>query len=176
MAGGDFALGRARFEAALARDPDNPVLHYNLGLAYHRLEKFGEAVASYDRALALQPDSWLVLMNRGIAYSALSDTSSALADLDSAAIPARDEKDVFFNRALVRGRAGSLDGALDDLRHVIALDCNGHPARLLRTRLLRHLGHGAEAEADIAAARRIEAARSVGREEPCDGTSRTPAN
>lgn len=49
----------ALFKVLVTRDPVNPKLHYNIGLAYIFARRFDEASASFDRALALSPDNEL---------------------------------------------------------------------------------------------------------------------
>lgn len=52
----DEALRWGRRAATL--DPENPRLHYDLGLSCYRFNRFDEAVASLLRALALAPSLW----------------------------------------------------------------------------------------------------------------------
>lgn len=52
---GEYAEAEQLFGQALARTPNDPLLHYHRGAALTRLGRLGEATAAYERALRLDP-------------------------------------------------------------------------------------------------------------------------
>ena len=46
----------SRYHQALALRPNFEMIHYNLGVAYYRKEKWDMAAAEWERALELKPD------------------------------------------------------------------------------------------------------------------------
>lgn len=52
---GDFAEAERLFTQALARTPNDPLLHYHRGAALTRLGRIREATAAYETALRLDP-------------------------------------------------------------------------------------------------------------------------
>ena len=56
---GDFLSAHERLQSLVAREPDNPHAHFNLGAMCEALEHYDEALEHYARALALRPhDEW----------------------------------------------------------------------------------------------------------------------
>ncbi len=53
-------------EAALKRDPFNPIIHYELGTAYMRLQRWDDARAALERALEIEPAQPNAYTNLGI--------------------------------------------------------------------------------------------------------------
>jgi len=61
---GRFEAALAAYRGALALEPDNAPLHYNIGNMLRLLRRFDEAIASYGEALALRPDFAMAHHNR----------------------------------------------------------------------------------------------------------------
>lgn len=53
----NLALARASYEKAVAVEPGNSDLHYNLGVSYRTWAKINLAMASFDRAIELDPNN-----------------------------------------------------------------------------------------------------------------------
>ncbi|MCG8567047.1 MAG: tetratricopeptide repeat protein, partial [Desulfobacterales bacterium] len=51
-----YDLAIEEFKACIQKDPQNPIFHYHLGLAYHKLGRRDQARTSLTRALDLQKD------------------------------------------------------------------------------------------------------------------------
>jgi len=66
-----------RLKQQIAKNPQNPTLHYRLGLAYEENEQFGDALKAYERAVALKP-------NYGDAQVALGALNMKLNQYDKA--------------------------------------------------------------------------------------------
>ena len=61
----EFEIALRIYQQLCANQPYNPVLFYNQGLVYQRLDRLEEALASYERSLAIRPDHPDTLNNRG---------------------------------------------------------------------------------------------------------------
>jgi Flp pilus assembly protein TadD len=84
-----IALQMGQFEQALAelqwfvtRHPDDPVGHYELGVAESK-DDGEKGLAHFDKALSLKPDFLPALMARGSLYYQLGKPEAALADLQA---------------------------------------------------------------------------------------------
>ena len=51
-----YDLAKEQLMLALAEEPENPLINYNLGLTEHKLGKFGRALAMWRRAQTFSPD------------------------------------------------------------------------------------------------------------------------
>lgn len=69
-------------EAVRAHEPNNPDVHYNLGLLYHAARRPDRAADSYRYALALKPEYAAALNNLGNALRELGDAEGAQACYD----------------------------------------------------------------------------------------------
>jgi tetratricopeptide (TPR) repeat protein len=85
----------ADYAAALALDPDNPLIAYNRGNAYFDTRQYERAIADFSKAIELDARFALAYFNRGLAREGLGDTVAAaedyrrVLDLDPAATKAR---------------------------------------------------------------------------------------
>lgn len=79
--GGDFATAAQRFEAAIAQAPAVPALHVNLALAYFRLKRPADGVASLEKAAALAPADASIQYQLGSAYVDVQAYDKAVAAL-----------------------------------------------------------------------------------------------
>ncbi len=79
---GDFALAATQFEAAIARSPAVPALHVNLALAYLRLKRVNDAVASLEKAAALAPNDPAIHYQLGSTYVDMQAYDKAVAALE----------------------------------------------------------------------------------------------
>lgn len=79
---GNFALAATQFEAAIARAPTVAALHVNLALAYARLNRITDAVASLEKAAALAPNDPPIQYQLGSAYVDLRSYEKAAAALE----------------------------------------------------------------------------------------------
>ncbi len=66
--------------AALALDPRNPVIHYNLGNVYFELNDYAKAVEEYTVSISLNKDHAFSYLNRANAYILLGRLKDALSD------------------------------------------------------------------------------------------------
>ncbi len=68
----------APLQKAIALKPDFAKAHYNLGLAFARLQNFDQAIVHFEKALELSPTSEENLNNLGNCYAAKQDYAKAL--------------------------------------------------------------------------------------------------
>jgi tetratricopeptide (TPR) repeat protein len=80
--GGNFEQAAKLFEAAIAQSPNVPALHVNLALAYFRLNRTTEAVASLEKAAALGPNEAAIQYQLGSAYVDMKAYDKAIAALE----------------------------------------------------------------------------------------------
>lgn len=70
-----------RFQHALEGDPENPAIHLNLGIAYSKMKRWDETIASIERAIELAPGNailYLTLAKAQISAGKLDDARARL--------------------------------------------------------------------------------------------------
>ena len=77
-AGRDEEAAQA-YRDLIARAPDDPGLHLNLGVALARLGRLEEAESCFDQALRLDPVSARALLNLGLLHERRGETARAVA-------------------------------------------------------------------------------------------------
>lgn len=70
----------ADYDAAIALDPQSPLIPYNRGNAHFDLRQYERAIANFSRAIELDANFSLALFNRGLAQERLGDTAAAADD------------------------------------------------------------------------------------------------
>jgi len=95
----DHQAALAAFLAARARDPDAPVILYDIGTAYYRLGRFEAARAAFDRAARTAPPPLAAKAryNQGNAAYRLGDVAGAMAGYEAALAIAPDDADARAN-------------------------------------------------------------------------------
>jgi tetratricopeptide (TPR) repeat protein len=79
---GNFELAAKQFEAAIAQSPSVPALHVNLAMAYVRLNRMSDAVASLEKAAALGPNDAAIQYQLGSAYVEMQAYDKAVTALE----------------------------------------------------------------------------------------------
>ncbi len=72
----------AKYEEFLARYPDQPAVRSNLGAAYVKLGRYGEAVEQYTKALALDQANTDIRFNLALARYKMGDIDRARVELE----------------------------------------------------------------------------------------------
>ena len=75
---GNFQAALAEFEKADQSEWSSPELFYNMGLAYHRMNKLGLAIVYLERAKELAPEDPKILHSLGVANHKQADRFSQL--------------------------------------------------------------------------------------------------
>jgi tetratricopeptide (TPR) repeat protein len=109
------------WEDCVRKAPRKARPHYNLGNAYFRRDRFGEAVAHYENAVRLDETHTDALCNMGVSYAELGKPDNALEAFEQCI-----EHDERYIKALVGigqelGKLNRLDEALENLLNAVAL-------------------------------------------------------
>lgn len=143
---GLFDQGLADVQWFVARHPDDPVGHFELG-AIQNKDNPAQALTEYDRALALKPDFGAVHSERGSLYYQMGKPESALPDLE-AAVALRPDDAVSLDRLgqtyLALDRAAD---AVRVLRQAVASLPDDSKTQLHLARALADNGQAAESKA-----------------------------
>ena len=75
-----YNLAFPDYSAALALDPNNPLMPYNRGNAYFDRQQYQRAIGDFSRAIELDGSFALAYFNRGLAQERLGDNAAAAAD------------------------------------------------------------------------------------------------
>jgi tetratricopeptide (TPR) repeat protein len=84
MGRGEYEKALERFQRAAESEPDNPDVHYFLGLAYSRLGDYPSAIAAFEKALNLDPQDPRARYELGMVYFSMEDYPKALASFKRA--------------------------------------------------------------------------------------------
>lgn len=117
-------------ERALAFEPANPVVAYNLGNALAAGGRHAEAATAYLQALASQPAMLQARYNLGNALAASSAHADAISAFDQVLAAEPRFVEARNNRGRSRLALGDHVGALADFESVLALEPR-HPAALV---------------------------------------------
>ena len=121
LAENKLAEAAAAYEEAIKISQNQWAYHFNLGLAYKKLQKSEEARAAFAKALELNPGS----------YSAGKELAESLAKAGSyeeartlylkAVEISADDPDVFYNLGLCQVSTGEAEAAIESLLKCVAL-------------------------------------------------------
>jgi tetratricopeptide (TPR) repeat protein len=107
------------FTAAIAADPKDYSLHFNLALAYSLMGKNAEAIPEYKKTLELKPDLYQAELNLGISLLREKQPAEAVTYLTPAA--AQNAKEYRANYYLATALLGAGDFAKADQSYTAAL-------------------------------------------------------
>jgi tetratricopeptide (TPR) repeat protein len=120
-AGNKFAEAAASYEEAIKLSPTQWAYHFNLGLAYKKMEKGEEARAVFARALELNPGSYSASKELAESLAKAGNYEEAKTLYRKALEISADEPDVFYNLGLCQVSTGEGEAALDSFTKCIAL-------------------------------------------------------
>ena len=129
-ADGGYASARERYEAAVAKNPDDAESLSNLGQVLVRLGKVEEAIPYFDRAITLIPQRWAYRFKRARALGILGRTDEAVAGYRDAQQLFPNDYATSFNLGLALHKMGDEAGAVDAYKKAIELDPNDASFRL----------------------------------------------
>ena len=75
---GNFAAAIKEFKKAEAKNADDHLLQYDMGLAYSRLKKYDDAIVHYKKAVELSPNYGPAINSLGNAYAGKEEWDQAI--------------------------------------------------------------------------------------------------
>ena len=127
---GNYDTAVERYQAAIAKNPDDAEALSNLGQVLVRLGRVEEAIPYFDRAIALIPQRWAYHFNRARALGILGRMDEAVAGYRAAQQIFPNDYATAFNLGLALHRLGDEAGAVDAYNKAIQLDPNDASFRL----------------------------------------------
>jgi len=123
IASGNLSRAVDLLKRAVAQSPDYARAHYNLGIAYQRLNRLADAIAEYRRASSLRPHYYEPAYNLGRLYSQLEENDSAVTWLLKAAGSdgSQSSAPAHYNLGIVYRRLGKKDLSEKSYREAIRL-------------------------------------------------------
>jgi tetratricopeptide (TPR) repeat protein len=94
----------ASLQQAIARDPKDPVPHYQRGNFYRLKRDFVQAIAAYDAALSADPSFYRVYHERAFAHVSRGEFRKALADLEEVSRLNPGLAAAYYSRAVIHHR------------------------------------------------------------------------
>jgi tetratricopeptide (TPR) repeat protein len=152
---GDMSTALARYQEAIARNPDDAESFSNLGQVLVRLNRPAEALPHFQRAMALIPDRWAYTFNMARALGQLGRWGEAVATYRRAQALFPNDYVTTFNLALALRKQGDLAGAVTEFEKAIALEPNDATFRIALGMTLEGLKKPAEAAAAYEEALRL---------------------
>ena len=137
---------------ALAKAPDHPWAHNNLGLAYRQRGELATAERHFRRALEIRPSLAPAWVNLGNLRLGEGDTGGAIAIYREAEARMPDAAEVQYGLGLALARAGRIAEALPHFEAAVRIQPQHRFAHVALARTYRRLGDGARAEREEAIA------------------------
>ncbi len=108
---------------AIALDSAYARAHYNLGLAYHKMNKLGEAIKEYEAAIALRPFYFKPVYNLGLLYFEIGDYQNAEKWFTKAVgiRKSSESAPAHYNLGIVYNRLGNTAAAMDSYKEALRL-------------------------------------------------------
>lgn len=119
---GDESAAYKLFWQAIELDPDDPVLHYNLGHSAHLLGKNKKAVEHYTAAIGIDAEYGDAFLMRAVAFDLLKRHKLAAEDCTKAIDIEPSNALAYNNRGISHRHLGDTRSALSDYNKSIRLD------------------------------------------------------
>jgi len=116
-----FAEAAASYEEAVKLNTTHWAYHFNLGLAYKKMEKSEEARTAFSRAQELNPGSYSATKELAESLAKAGKYEEAKVLYRKALEVSADEPDAFYNLGLCQVSTGEPEAALESFSKCIAL-------------------------------------------------------
>jgi CHAT domain-containing protein/lipoprotein NlpI len=108
--------------ARVEQDPENPALHYGLGLAQQNAKEDARALESFRRTIALAPEFALAYRELAYEHQQLATLGDAAAELEGDVADHPDHANAHYALGFVYSFQGDQARALEHLDRALALD------------------------------------------------------
>ncbi len=132
---GGATTAEALFQEALAKSPDNPMLHYDLGMVLDRAGRAAEARAAFEAALARDAGFTPARVALGLMSLRAGQPDAALEQWRLAERTGNLEPAALEARGALLAKRGQLDEAIDDYRALLRIEPGRSTARAAVARL-----------------------------------------
>lgn len=112
---GNFEQAIAKYDSALAYNPEYGNAWVGKGLALKELGRTDQAMACYDRAAEVEPENYYVYINRAELYREQNRRKEALADYTRAIALSPDKPDPYLGRSELYSDLGMIEESRSDL-------------------------------------------------------------
>lgn len=146
----------ALLRKVLDDDPQVIDAWFNLGNAFYRAGRFGEAITHFGKALALKPDYDLALINMANAYRAQGKDAEALAGYEHYLRVDPKNAWVHYQAGEIHLDQGRPERAVEYFRQALAIDPKVAAARVALAAVAIQAGDAAGGERDIRAALEVK--------------------
>jgi len=130
---------------ALEVDPNNYIMHYNLGISYQRHDRLDEAIDSYRQALKIRPLYNDALNNLAVALSLQNKNSEAIKYLDVLLQIQPDHYEAHNNLGCILRGQDRLEEAINQYEQAIKIKPDYLEARCNLGNLLQSMGKTSQA-------------------------------
>lgn len=117
-----FEQAVAEWRKAMALSPEEPKVHYNLGVALARLGHNGEAVAEFRKALELNADDAETHTNLAILLVRAGKPDEAIPHFRRALELKPGDANAYSNLGGLMAETGQVDGAIEQFRKALEID------------------------------------------------------
>lgn len=117
----ELAQPEEAFKKAVALNPNDPQLYFNLGEVHFFYSRYDQAIEAINRAVSLKPSYVEAYNLRALAYDARGQADLALRDMDRVIALKPDEIRAYELRGIIRFHKGHYNGALADFSTILTL-------------------------------------------------------
>lgn len=146
---GKYAQSIRDLDQVIRLDPDYYLAYYNRANAYKGLGQAEAAIRDYSRAIEFDRNFEGAYNNRGNTYLSVGACTDAIGDFNNAVRIAPGETGYVYNRGRAFLLAEDYGAAVKDFDTVLQTHPNHAFSLRYRSVAHRHLGHQAEASADL---------------------------
>jgi protein O-mannosyl-transferase len=116
-----YANAETFWQTTLRRNPNCPMAHYNLGLAYFQQGRLDDAIAQYQKVLQIDPLETDALNNLGSAYLQKGRLDEAVAHYQKALAIKPDSAETHYNLGNALFQQGRTDQAMAQYQMALAI-------------------------------------------------------